>query len=181
MRHMSPIEPARPQIPRPTSGRRASVPVPTPRPLDDTDVALLELLAADGRMSNAELARRVGLAESTCAGRVRALRESGVVRGIRADLDLTALGRPMEAMVALRFTGHAKESMDSFRDRVAAIPGVIAAYHVAGADDFLVHISGASPNDLRDLVLDHLTSVEGVAHAQTSLIFERIQGRNPFG
>lgn len=87
----------------------------------------------------------------------------------------------MEAMVALRFAGHAKESMDSFRDRVAAIPGVIAAYHVAGADDFLVHISGASPNDLRDLVLDHLTSVEGVAHAQTSLIFERIPGRKPFG
>jgi DNA-binding Lrp family transcriptional regulator len=132
-------------------------------------------------MSNAELARRVGLAESTCAGRVRALRESGVIRGIRADLDLAALGRPMEAMVALRFTGHAKESMDSFRDRVAAIPGVIAAYHVAGADDFLVHISGASPNDLRDLVLDHLTSVEGVAHAQTSLIFERIPGRAALG
>jgi DNA-binding Lrp family transcriptional regulator len=157
------------------------VPVPPPRPLDDTDVALLELLATDGRMSNAELARRVGLAESTCSGRVRALRDSGVVRGIHADLDLGALGRPMEAMVALRFTGHAKESMDSFRDRVATIPGVIAAYHVAGADDFLVHISGASPNDLRDLVLDHLTSVEGVAHAQTSLIFERIPGRNPFG
>lgn len=158
-----------------------SAPTPAPRPLDATDVALLELLAADGRMSNAELARRVGLAESTCAGRVRALRESGVVRGIRADIDLGALGRPIEAMVALRFTGHAKESMDSFRERVASIPGVIAAYHVAGADDFLVHISGASPNALRDLVLDHLTSVAGVAHAQTSLIFERIPGRNPFG
>lgn len=178
---MTPVQPARPKIPRPTPARGVNVPAPPSRPLDETDHALLELLAADGRMSNAELARRVGLAESTCAGRVRALRESGVVRGIRADLDLTALGRPMEAMVALRFTGHAKESMDSFRDRVAAIPGVIAAYHVAGADDFLVHISGASPNDLRDLVLDHLTSVEGVAHAQTSLIFERIQGRNPFG
>lgn len=163
---------------RPPRSSRSGAP---PRPLDDTDLALLRLLSRDGRMSNAELARRVGLAESTCAGRVRALRESGVVRGIHADVDLGALGRPMEAMVALRFTGHARESMDSFRDRVATIPGVIAAYHVAGADDFLVHISGASPNDLRDLVLDHLTSVEGVAHAQTSLIFERIPGRKPFG
>lgn len=163
--------PARPPVP-------AAVPA---RPLDAADRALLRELAVEGRLSNAELARRVGLPESTCAGRVRALRDSGVIRGIRADLDLASLGRPMEAMVALRFAGHAKESMDSFRDRVAAIPGVIAAYHVAGADDFLVHISGASPNDLRDLVLDHLTSVEGVAHAQTSLIFERIPGRKPFG
>jgi len=95
-------------------------------------------------MPNAELARRVGIAESTCAGRVKALREGGVVLAIRGEVDLAALGRPMEAMVALRFTGHARESMDSFRDRVASIPGVVAAYHVAGADDFLVHISGAT-------------------------------------
>ena len=103
------------------------------------------------------------------------------VLAIRGEVDLAALGRPIEAMVALRFTGHARESMDSFRDRVASIPGVVAAYHVAGADDFLVHISGATANDLRDLVLDHLTSVEGVAHAQTSLIFERVRGRRPLG
>ncbi|HSF98454.1 MAG TPA: Lrp/AsnC family transcriptional regulator [Ornithinibacter sp.] len=151
------------------------------RPLDDVDRALVELLATDGRMPNAELARRVGIAESTCAGRVKALREGGVVLAIRGEIDLAALGRPMEAMVALRFTGHARESMDSFRDRVSSIPGVVAAYHLAGADDFLVHISGATANDLRDLVLDHLTSVEGVAHAQTSLIFERVRGRRPLG
>lgn len=156
-------------------------PTPTPRPLDEADRALVELLATDGRMPNAELARRVGLPESTCAGRVRALRESGVVRAVRAEIDLAALGRPMEAMVALRFAGHAREPMDSFRDRVASIPGVVAAYHLAGADDFLVHISGATANDLRDLVLDHLTSVEGVAHAQTSLIFEQLRGRRPLG
>ncbi|GAA4412043.1 Lrp/AsnC family transcriptional regulator [Fodinibacter luteus] len=161
--------------------RPARVPRTAPRPLDAVDRLLVELLAQDGRMPNAELARRVGLAESTCAGRVKALRDAGVVRAVRAEIDLAAVGRPMEAMVALRFTGHARESMDSFRDRVASIPGVVAAYHVAGADDFLVHISGATANDLRDLVLDHLTSVEGVAHAQTSLIFERVRGRRPLG
>lgn len=166
-----------PRTPR-SPGRAAA---PPPRPLDAADHALVELLAIDGRMPNAELARRVGLPESTCAGRVRALREGGVVTAIRGEVDLAALGRPMEAMVALRFAGHAREPMDSFRDRVASIPGVVAAYHVAGADDFLVHISGASANDLRDLVLDHLTSVEGVAHAETSLIFERIRGRRPLG
>ena len=156
--------------PHPTTDHR----IPR-RPLDDVDRALVELLSTDGRMPNAELARRVGIAESTCAGRVKALRDGGVVLAIRGEVDLAALGRPIEAMVALRFTGHARESMDSFRDRVASIPGVVAAYH------FLVHISGATANDLRDLVLDHLTSVEGVAHAQTSLIFERVRGRRPLG
>ncbi len=162
--------------PHPTTDHR----IPR-RPLDAADRALVELRSPAGRLPNAELARRVGIAESTCAGRVKALRDGGVVLAIRGEVDLAALGRPIEAMVALRFTGHAREAMDSFRDRVASIPGVAAAYHVAGADDFLVHISGATANDLRDLVLDHLTSVEGVAHAQTSLIFERVRGRRPLG
>ena len=139
--------------------------------------ALLE----DGRLSNAELARRVGLPESTCAGRVRALRDSQVIRGVHADVDHASLGRPMEAIVALRFAGHTRASMDSFRERIAAVPGVIAAYHVAGVDDFLVHVTAPTSDDLRDLVLDHLTSVEGVAHAQTNLVFERIPGHRQLG
>ncbi|WP_353508014.1 Lrp/AsnC family transcriptional regulator [Intrasporangium sp.] len=156
-------------------------PAPPPRPLDATDRALVQALLDDGRVSNAELARRVGLPESTCSGRVRALRESGVIRGIHADVDHAALGQPMEAIIALRFAGHTRTSMDSFRERIAAVPGVIAAFHVAGADDFLVHVTAPSSDDLRDLVLDHLTSVEGVAHAQTSLVFERIPGVRQLG
>ncbi|AKU16870.1 Lrp/AsnC family transcriptional regulator [Luteipulveratus mongoliensis] len=152
-----------------------------PRQIDDLDRAIVELLIADGRLSNAEVARRVGLPESTCAGRIRALRESDVIAGIHADVDHVALGRPIEAMVALRFAGHTRGSMDSFRERIAAIPGVIAAYHVAGADDFLVHVTAPSSDGLRDLVLDHLTSVEGVGHAQTSIVFERIPGARPVG
>lgn len=151
------------------------------RPLDELDRRLLTLLAADGRRSNAELARQVGLPESTCAGRVRALYERGAIRGVHADVDPEVFGRGIEAMVALRFTGHAKRAIDDFRERVTRIPGVIAAYHVAGADDFLVHVGVGSPHELRDFVLDHLTSVPGVAHAETSLIFERIVGRAATG
>ena len=104
----------------------------------------MQALLDDGRLSNAELARRVGLPESTCSGRVRALRESGVIRGIHADVDHAALGQPMEAIIALRFAGHTRTSMDSFRERIAAVPGVIAAFHVAGDDDFLVHVTAPS-------------------------------------
>lgn len=167
--------PRRPQDPR---SRYAAIPS---RPLDDTDRVLVAALIEDGRLTNAELARRVGLPESTCAGRVRALRDTGVIRGVHADVDHAALGRPMEAIVALRFAGHTRSSMDSFRSRVAAVPGVIAAYHVAGVEDYLVHITAPTSDDLRDLVLDHLTSLEGVVHAQTNLVFERIAGERPLG
>lgn len=153
---------------------------PPPPPLDEVDRAILARLVDDGRMPNAEIARRVGIPESTCAGRVRALLASKVVRGIHADVDLAAVGRPMEAMVALQFTGHAREAMDAVRARIQAVPGVIAAYHVSGRTDFLVHVCAASSDELRDLVLDHLTSLAGVAHAETSLIFERIEGGHPW-
>lgn len=151
------------------------------RPVDAIDRRLLTLLAADGRSSNADLARQIGIPESTCAGRVRALFDRGAIRGVHADVDPELFGRGVEAMVALRFTGHAKLAIDDFRERVAQIPGVISAYHVAGGNDFLVHVGVGSPHELRDFVLDHLTSVPGVAHAETSLIFERIVGRSAVG
>jgi DNA-binding Lrp family transcriptional regulator len=167
--------------PQPAASRNPRVrhEPPTP-PLDETDLAILALLVDDGRMPNAEIARRVGIPESTCAGRVRALLASKVVRGVHADVDLAAIGRPMEAMVALQFTGHAREAMDAVRARIKEVPGVIAAYHVSGRTDFLVHVCAASADELRDLVLDHLTPLAGVAHAETSLIFERIDGGHPW-
>lgn len=131
---------------------------------------------ADGRIPTAALARRLGTPESTCAGRVRALRERGLVTGIHAEVDPAAVGLPVQAMVAVRFGGHVRAHFEAFREEVPRIPGVLAAFHVSGADDYLVHVAAASSDALRDLVLDHLTSRPGVVHAQTSLIFETSRG-----
>ncbi|RYI22492.1 Lrp/AsnC family transcriptional regulator [Dermacoccus sp. 147Ba] len=142
---------------------------------------LVELLVEDGRMSNAELARRVGVPESTCSGRLRVLRERGVIAGVHADVNLGSLELPLEAMIALRFTGHTRDDIDGFRAAVADVPGVLAAFHVTGENDFLVHVCTQSPDALRDIVLDHLAVLPGVVHAETSLIYERIRGSRPLG
>ena len=149
--------------------------------LDEVDAALTTLLVEDGRRSVAALAREVGIAESTCAGRVRSLFDRGVLRGVHAEVDPVALGLPVEAMVAVRFAGHVREHVEAFRDEVTHLPGVVAAYNTSGADDYLVHVVAASPDALRDVVLDHLTSRPGVVHAQTSLIFEATRGVGPLG
>lgn len=148
-------------------------------PLDDIDRVIVAALTADGRMANAELARRAGVAESTCSARTRSLRERGVIRGIHADVDPAAMGRPIQAMVALRFAGHVRSHLEAFRARIIEMPGVLAAYHVSGSTDYLVHVTASSADALRDLVLDHLTGQEGVVHAETSLIFESIRGAGP--
>lgn len=152
-------------------------PVPVPQPLDVTDRRLVQLLEADGRASNATLAREAGIAESTCLVRVRSLRERGVIRGIHADVDPHAVGRPVQAAIAVRFGGHKRSHFEQFRDEVPNLPGVTAAYHVAGANDYLVLVAAESADALRDFVLDHLTSRPGVLHAESSLIFESLRGQ----
>lgn len=151
--------------------------VPTAPELDPIDSQLVRLLEEDGRTPNTTLARTVGVAESTCLVRVRGLRERGVIRGIHADIDPAAVGRPVQAMIAVRFGGHRRSHFEAFRQEVPHLPGVLGAYHVSGAIDYLVHVAAESADALRDFVLDHLTNRPGVLHAETSLIFDAIRGR----
>lgn len=145
--------------------------------LDRIDQQLVDLLQKDGRMPNATLAREVGVAESTCLVRVRSLRERGVIRGIYADIDPALVGRPVQALIAVRFGGHRRSHFEQFTLEVPQLPGVLGAYHVSGAIDYYVHVACPSADALRDFVLDHLTNRPGVLHAETSLIFESLRGR----
>jgi DNA-binding Lrp family transcriptional regulator len=159
--------------------RRSPGPPPRERPvLDDVDRALVRALLRDGRTPNVALAREAGIAESTCVARVRSLRERGIVTGVTADVDLVRLGLPVQAMVAIRFSGHARADVDAFAEEVTELPGVVATWNISGADDFLVHVAAASPDALRDFVLDHLTGRPGVVHAETSLVFHGYRGQN---
>lgn len=145
--------------------------------LDGTDLAILTELAADGRLTNAALAARVGVAESTCIHRVRALRDAGVIAGFHARLDFAALGRPLQAVIAVRLGSHNRDHVHSFHAALTEIPGVITAFHVAGADDYLVHVAVESPEALRDMVLEHITIHPAVRHAETHLVFEVLPGK----
>ena len=149
--------------------------------LDDTDRALLRLLADDARTPNNALAAAVGIAPSTCLARVRRLREAGVIRGYHADIDPAAVGRPLQAIVAVRLQAHKRAAVDSFVAAVPRLPGVVAVLHTAGVDDYLVHVAAASPEALRAFILDHVTSHPAVRATQTSLIFETIPGRGAVG
>jgi DNA-binding Lrp family transcriptional regulator len=149
--------------------------------LDPVDRAILEHLSVDARMPNNRLAERVGLAPSTCLARVRALREAGVVRGFHAEIDLGALGRPLQAMVAVRLAVHARAQIDDFTDHVRALPGVLSIFHMTGQTDYLVWVAAADAQDLREFVVDHLATHPATAHAETSLIYEHRRGPGIWG
>jgi DNA-binding Lrp family transcriptional regulator len=151
-----------------------------PAPLDDTDRAILEALTEDARIPNNRLAERLGIAPSTCLQRVRALRRSGVLKGFHAEVDLAALGRPLQAMVAVRLTVHHREEIEDFNRAVRELPGVLSIFHVAGVNDYLVWVAAADAQDLREFVVDHLATHRSVAHAETSLIYEHRRGPGPW-
>src|ERR1700689_5832810 len=142
--------------------------------LDDIDRHIVRELARDARLANNALAERAGIAPSTCLGRVRALRERGVIRGYHADVDPAALGRPLQAMIAVRLQSHARSRIRGFVAGVAGLPGVLNVFFLAGKDDFLLHVAAASTSSLRDFV-ERLSSNADVSYTETSLIFEHIR------
>jgi DNA-binding Lrp family transcriptional regulator len=143
--------------------------------LDDIDRRLLRELAADALLPNNALARRVGIAPSTCLGRVRALRASGVIRGYHADVDPAALGRPIQAMISVRLQSHARGHIPDFMAQIATLPEVLNVYFLGGADDFHVHIAATSTDNLRDFVVVNLSGDPDVALTETNLIFDHIR------
>jgi len=143
--------------------------------IDDVDRRILRVLAADARVPNNALAERVGIAPSTCLGRVRGLRERGVIRGYHADIDPAALGRPIQAMIAVRLQSHARVHISEFAAEVAKLPEVLNVFFLAGAVDFYVHIAATSTQNLRDFVVVNLSGNPDVALTETNLIFEHIR------
>ena len=143
--------------------------------IDDVDRRILRVLTADARVPNNALAERVGIAPSTCLGRVRGLRERGVIRGYHADIDPAALGRPIQAMIAVRLQSHARGHISEFAAGVAKLPEVLNVFFLAGAVDFYVHIAATSTENLRDFVVVNLSGNPDVALTETNLIFEHIR------
>jgi len=150
-------------------------------PIDALDLAMLEILSQDARITNQRLAERVGIAPSTALARLRSLRDRGVVRGFHAELDLAALGRPVQALIAVRLTAHTREQIDAFTSTIRDLPGVLMVFHLTGVTDYLVWVAATDPQDLREFVVDHLATHSAVSHAETSLIYEHRRGPGIWG
>lgn len=147
-------------------------------PPDRIDRELLSALQKNARISNKRLAELVGLAPSTCLERVRRLLERGVIRGFHADVDPAQIGRPVEALIAVRLQVHDREQIDHFHDHAANLPDVISVSHLTGADDYLLHVAVRDMLHLRSVVLDDLTARPEVSHVETHLLFGMV--RKPF-
>jgi DNA-binding Lrp family transcriptional regulator len=147
-----------------------------PAPLDAVDKALLRALASNARASGAALAATAGVAESTVSLRLKRLHAAGYLRGYRADIDVTALGVTVQALISVRLASIVREEVDRFRQEAPHWPGVLALFHMAGVDDFLLHVAARNAAELRDFVLEHLAVHPAIAHTETNLVFDHVAG-----
>jgi Lrp/AsnC family leucine-responsive transcriptional regulator len=120
--------------------------------LDEVDVQLLSALQEDADRTNVELARLAGLSPAATLHRVRRLKESGVIRVIRAELDPAAAGFPLQVYVTATLARHDPRSSRVFDDMIRALPQIIAADNVAGETDYLLTVVARDVAELQTVL-----------------------------
>jgi DNA-binding Lrp family transcriptional regulator len=143
--------------------------------LDELDTALLRELQVDARRTNRDIAAAVGVSPTTALDRTRALRERGVIRGASLNVDLAAIGRPVQALIAVRIRPPSRENIESFRNWATALPDTLGVFVTTGTEDFLIHVAVPDNNSLYAFVIDRLTERAHVADVRTSVVYEHLR------
>ncbi len=138
--------------------------------LDDIDRKLLEILQADGRTTNVDLARRVGMAPSAVFERVRRLEQRGVITGYAARVNPKAVDRPLLAYVLVR--SDERIGTSSAGEALAELPEVLEVHHVAGQDSYLVKVRVRDPEALGKLLRDRFGAIDSVRSTQSIIALD---------
>lgn len=139
--------------------------------IDDIDKQIVNIVQQDGRISNAEIARQVGLAASAVLERIRKLEERGVIQGYFASIDPKEVGFGLIAFVFVR----TNECGDGTDELLAKIPEVLEVHDVAGEDSYLLKVRAADPEDLARLLRVKLKAIPTVVTTRTTVVLQTIK------
>ncbi len=143
--------------------------------LDAIDLKILRELQQNGRMTNVELATRVGISAPPCLRRVRKLEQAGVIRGYRALLDGSKLGRGLVAFCLVGLHRQAEPDLKAFAAKTLAWPMVREAWMISGESDFLLHCVAPDFNAFQTFVIETLTATENVDTVRTALTIRQVK------
>lgn len=143
--------------------------------LDHYDKAILNALQDNGRLTNQEIADQIGLSPSACLRRFKALEESGVIVGYRALLDAKKLGLDLMALIHISMDKHTKERFNQFENAVRALPNVLECLLLTGQTaDYQLKVVVKDLEAYQDLLLNHVTQIEGVSGVHTSFVLRKV-------
>lgn len=146
--------------------------------LDRYDRQILEILQSDGRISNQDLADRIGLSPSPCLRRVRTLEEAGLITGYRALLDAKKLGLSLMALIGISMDQHTPERFANLEKAIAEIPEILECLLITGQQsDYQLKVVVRDMDAYQDLLLNKITRIQGVTGVHTSFVLRRVVDR----
>lgn len=147
--------------------------------LDRYDRQILELLQQDGRISNQDLADRIGLSPSPCLRRVRTLEEAGLITGYRAMLDAKKLGLSLMALIGISMDQHTPERFANLEASIAEIPEILECLLITGQQsDYQLKVVVRDMDAYQDLLLNKITRIHGVTGVHTSFVLRKVVDRS---
>ena len=143
--------------------------------LDAVDRQIIEQLQLNGRMTNAELAERVGIAPSTCVARVRSLVSRRIITGFTASVDPAVMGMTLQVLVSVTIRSGARQRISEFSEELRSLPEVLQLFFLGGVEDFIIHLAARDSDHVRDFVMEHLSAHPAVSSTRTSIVFSHHQ------
>lgn len=143
--------------------------------LDDLDLAILNELQTEGRISNAELARRINLSPPATHARLRQLEDHGYIQGYAALLDRERLGYDMLCIVHIGMESHTYKGIELIQDSLKQIPEVLECFHTTGEFDYILKVALRDRSDLEHFLANQLTQVPNIARIQTSIVIRKVK------
>jgi Lrp/AsnC family transcriptional regulator, leucine-responsive regulatory protein len=140
---------------------------------DEIDLQIMRLLQSDGRMTNAELAKRVELSPPSTLNRVRVLEQTGYIRGYHGVIDSEKLGLKLTVLCHVSLSLHQDQAIDRFVKRVQEIPEIVECYHTSGTADFLLKIVARDMRHYEQLVREQLSRIRGVGQINSSFVLAK--------
>ena len=141
-----------------------------PIKLDQIDKKILEILQSNAKITNSQLAQEIGLSTAPTLERVRKLENGGLILSYHAEIDVKQMGLGTGVFVLISLSGHKKNQIMSFVDKVNKIPEVIECHHITGSGDFLLKVLTRDISSYQQLILNTLVDIEEIGNMQSMMI-----------
>jgi Lrp/AsnC family transcriptional regulator, leucine-responsive regulatory protein len=143
--------------------------------LDQIDHKVLEILQTDGKITNAQLSKEIGLSPAPTLERVKKLETAGIIESYHAKIDRDKVGLGVMTFVQVSLSGHRKSVTDSFVEKISNVPDIIECHHVTGSCDFLLKVIAKDISSYQKLMVSTINEIEEVANTQTMVILSTMK------
>ena len=146
--------------------------------LDEIDLRILDQMQGDARLSNVDLAERVGLSPSPCLRRLRKLETDGVIQGYMTFVDQAKVGLPVSVFISVALKEQSESALEEFETSVSTLPQVMECYLMTGTADYLLRVVTQDLSDYERFLKNHLTRIPAIASIQSSFALKQVSYRN---